>query len=139
MRSPLVVLLGLSALVTSSTTSAIAVPIEIGTACICGPTVYPSSDLAAAHSAAVSAIQDHRAVSSYPKAFANSPENLKFTPAAKCGSGPYLQFPLMHGHPYQGGSPGPDRIVLHAGSNAFCGCITHVGAHPSSLFVLCKR
>ncbi|KAF9335160.1 hypothetical protein BG006_000761 [Podila minutissima] len=139
MRSPLLVLLGLSALATSSTTSAIAVSIGTGTACTCGTTVYPSGGLAAAHSVAVSAIQDHRPVAAYPKAFANSLENLKFTPAAKCGSGPYLQFPLTHSHPYKGGSLGPDRIVLHAGSNAFCGCITHVGAHPSNLFVLCKR
>ncbi|KAL4259053.1 hypothetical protein AB1N83_007740 [Pleurotus pulmonarius] len=33
--------------------------------------------------------------------------------------------------------PGPDRVVYHRGTNAFCGCITHTSAKGNS-FVKCN-
>lgn len=137
MKSPLLVLVGLFALATSTTTTFAAAPIELDAQCSCGQALFTSEDIRNARDAAVAAIQHHQTISAFPTAFTNS-EGFKFIPA-KCGSGPYVQFPLLSGRVYHGGSPNANRIVLHSGTNTFCGCITHIGAHPATSFVQCQK
>jgi hypothetical protein len=43
--------------------------------------------------------------------------------------GPYLEYPLLEkdGHIYNGGPPGPDRVVMNTAGD-YAGEITHTGA-----------
>lgn len=51
--------------------------------------------------------------------------------------GPYQEFPILSsGSEYQGGSPGPDRVIFNT-NGEYAGAITHTGASGNN-FVGCS-
>ncbi|KAF2085507.1 Ribonuclease/ribotoxin, partial [Saccharata proteae CBS 121410] len=73
----------------------------------------------------------------YPHAY-NDYEHFSFAHAQK----PYLEFPVMQGKTYDGGSPGADRIVIGSiaedySSAVYCATITHDDSKNNG-FTECK-
>ncbi|KAF9444151.1 hypothetical protein P691DRAFT_678124, partial [Macrolepiota fuliginosa MF-IS2] len=64
----------------------------------------------------------------YPHRFGNK-EGLQF---AHCKGTNYVVYPLKKGEAYEGGPPGPDRVVyLRNSDHTFCGTFRH-HTHVSS-------
>ncbi|KAH0600771.1 hypothetical protein MHUMG1_01770 [Metarhizium humberi] len=99
----------------------------------CGGTVYSSKKLTTATGEACSLLKQGRSVgrNKYPHEYRNL-EKIKLT-----GSGPYYEFPISaNGEVYDGGSPGPDRVIITKDCKQ-AGVITHKGASGNS-FVTCS-
>ncbi|KAK0665309.1 Ribonuclease/ribotoxin [Cercophora samala] len=72
----------------------------------------------------------------YPHRF-NNREGLVFA-----ASGPYQEFPIVRNGAYEGGSPGPDRIVFNPNLNGDCvyvGTMTHTGASGNGFNMCATR
>ncbi|GAB1314747.1 ribonuclease T1 [Madurella fahalii] len=98
----------------------------------CGSVCYQQSHISAALNKGYSLHQDGSDINNYPHRY-NNYEGFDFpTP------GPWYEYPIMASHNvYNGGSPGPDRVVFD-GDGAFDLLITHTGASGNA-FVACRR
>ncbi|KAJ3496309.1 hypothetical protein NLG97_g2750 [Lecanicillium saksenae] len=86
----------------SSTVAVIATLVGASTAavsgtCKCGSNSYNQNDVVEAFVAASTAEAKKAPIKGFPKAFTNSPDNIKFDPATRCTTGPFVQFPLLKG------------------------------------------
>ncbi|PTB37259.1 hypothetical protein M441DRAFT_175802 [Trichoderma asperellum CBS 433.97] len=95
---------------------------------------YGDAQVAAAANQACTLFRSGKVVGSnkYPHKF-NNGEKFKFHGVA----GPYQEFPIIKtGAIYNGGSPGPDRVVINSACTV-AGLITHNGASGNK-FVACS-
>lgn len=100
----------------------------------CGNTCYWQSDIDAALNKGYSLYENGQTEGSndYPHA-ENNYENLPFAV-----SGPYQEFPILSSYQvYNGGSPGPDRVVFNT-QGEFAALVTHTGASGND-FVSCQQ
>ncbi|KAJ6440723.1 ribonuclease/ribotoxin [Purpureocillium lavendulum] len=103
-------------------------------AATCGSTYYSASAVNAASSAACNYVKNGGTAggSTYPHRY-NNYEGFNFNGL----SGPFYEFPIMSsGNVYNGGSPGPDRVVITQSCQQ-AGQITHTGASGNN-FVGCS-
>ncbi|OAP59298.1 hypothetical protein AYL99_06596 [Fonsecaea erecta] len=99
----------------------------------CGDVCYWQSDIDAAVSKGYSLYQDGQTEGSddYPHQY-NDYEGFDFSV-----DGPYYEFPILDDFKvYDGGSPGPDRVIFNADGD-YAGVITHTGASGDD-FVACE-
>ncbi|KAL9075897.1 MAG: hypothetical protein Q9161_001291 [Pseudevernia consocians] len=90
----------------------------------CGSTCYSQDDINAAVQQGYSYYEDGTTVGSdqYPHQY-NDYEDFTFP-----DPGPYYEFPILSDEqPYDGGSPGPDRVIF-TGDGTYEAVITHTGA-----------
>ncbi|KAL7809066.1 guanyl-specific ribonuclease Th1 [Trichoderma gracile] len=100
----------------------------------CGTVHYSSEDVASVSEAACSYVQTGETAggSTYPHEYRNY-EDFYF----KGLEGPFYEFPILSsGKTYDGGPPGPDRVVIDGGCE-IAGVITHTGADGNA-FVACE-
>ncbi|KAG5982261.1 hypothetical protein E4U55_002152 [Claviceps digitariae] len=114
--------------------SLVAVVAAISESAKCGPNRYSSSAVAAAVDAACPRVKKGTTVgrNSYPHEYKNF-EKFSFNGLR----GPYYQFPIMqNGQIFQGGNPGPDRVILTKDCTT-AGVLTHQGASGNA-FLECN-
>ncbi|KFH41748.1 Guanyl-specific ribonuclease F1-like protein [Hapsidospora chrysogenum ATCC 11550] len=99
---------------------------------VCGDQEYTAKQVAAAMEAACTHFQDGTDVNDYPHTY-NNYEGFEF----KGYDGPFQEFPIIPGGVYDGGSPGPDRVVITEDGCKLAGSITHTGADGND-FVACE-
>ncbi|KAI9369077.1 Ribonuclease/ribotoxin [Aspergillus egyptiacus] len=96
----------------------------------CGSVCYTSSAVSAAQNAGYDHVSAGSDVNDYPHVY-NNYEGFDFPVDPT-----YHEFPIMSsGNIYNGGSPGPDRVVFNE-DNQLAGVITHTGASGNA-FVSC--
>ncbi|KAL2152266.1 hypothetical protein VTH82DRAFT_5450 [Thermothelomyces myriococcoides] len=126
-------------LVSALTVSAAPFPVEAeakveARACAwtCGSVCYEQSHISAALNKGYSLQQSGDDINNYPHRY-NNYEGFDFpTPS------PWYEFPIMSSHSvYNGGSPGPDRVIFDGNGN-FDALITHTGASGNN-FVACRQ
>lgn len=91
---------------------------------VCGSNCYDSDDINAALNQGYTAYEDGTTYGSddYPHQY-HDYEGFDFPV-----DGPWYEFPILADHSvYDGGSPGPDRVVFN-GDGELAGLITHTGA-----------
>ncbi|KAK1243286.1 hypothetical protein MKX07_003914 [Trichoderma sp. CBMAI-0711] len=100
----------------------------------CGTVYYSSEAVSSASAAACEYVQTGETAggSTYPHRYKNY-EGFYF----KGLEGPFYEFPILSsGETYDGGRPGPDRVVID-GQCEIAGVITHTGADGNA-FVACE-
>ncbi|KAM7196814.1 ribonuclease domain containing protein [Rhypophila sp. PSN 637] len=89
----------------------------------CGGVYYSAAAVNAASVRACNFYKAGTTVGGYPHTY-NNYEGFTFAVA-----GPYQEFPILSsGALYNGGSPGPDRVVINVPGCKQAGAITHTGA-----------
>ncbi|KXJ85060.1 Ribonuclease/ribotoxin [Microdochium bolleyi] len=99
----------------------------------CGSVSYSAAAITAAGQRACQNYKNNNTPGNYPHTF-NNREGFVFATA-----GPYIEFPILKsGSLYDGGAPGPDRVIVNRNSCAQAGAITHTGANGNA-FLMCKE
>jgi len=107
-----------------------ATPVEAELAavgCTCGSNSYSATALNNALTKATSG-----GAATYPHAFKNY-EGFSFP---LCSNTQYSEYPILPNSVYNGGAPGPDRLIYDS-AKVICGCVTHTGA-VGNKFVRCS-
>ncbi|KOS19313.1 Guanyl-specific ribonuclease N1 [Escovopsis weberi] len=114
--------------------SVAAVPADKRAACVytCGSVCYWQSDIDAARAQGFGLLSSGRTDDSYPHQYEDF-EGFNFPT-----KDPWYEFPILSSFKvYNGGSPGPDRVIFDSRGN-FDSVITHTGASGNN-FVACRR
>ncbi|KAI1799560.1 ribonuclease-domain-containing protein [Daldinia bambusicola] len=125
------IFLPLAALLASAAAAPVVEDRAAQAATTCGSKYYSATQVNQAAQKACSYYSSGSAPGGYPHTY-NNYEGFSFSVP-----GPYLEFPLLSsGSVYNGGSPGPDRVIINT-SCKLAGEITHTGASGNN-FVGCS-
>ncbi|KAJ7052117.1 guanyl-specific ribonuclease C2 [Mycena amicta] len=97
----------------------------------CGRNVYTVAQVSSATNAGFARRSSPIGSDSYPHQFFND-EGLRLF----CSGSSWLEWPIIEGGTYSGGSPGADRVVFNT-AGTYCAVITHTGASSTNGFVSC--